>query len=105
MSKIDWYKLAQKQTYETLPTFIKKVRKAFPGYDTLPKDINEKSPKEYLSITKPLYANGIKAGILISYAAFHATSNTYSYSCNQAGCVRNCFYKAIMDTPEPLENI
>ena len=104
-NKTNWYKLAQKQTFETLPAFIKKVQKAFPGYELLKAETEYKTPEDSLAASLPLYKNGIKAGIIISYAAFNATSNTYHYSCNQAGVVRNCFYKAIMDTPEPLENI
>jgi hypothetical protein len=80
-----WYKEARKQTFETLPEFIKKVEKAFPGY------VKDEPP------TDKQYTNGIWVGILITFAAFHATSNTYRYSCNQAGAVRVCFYGAVFD--------
>jgi hypothetical protein len=101
---LDWYALARNQTFETLPDFIVSVRKEFPGYEV---NKNKKfgTWEDHMKSNKPLYINGIIAGVLISYAAFHATSNQYGYSCNQAGVVRNCFYKAVMDTPVSLDEI
>jgi hypothetical protein len=99
-----WYDLASEQTFESLPDFIGKVREEFPGYE-LAKGKTFATVDEEMAFNEPLYRNGIIAGVLISLAAFYATSNQYVYSCNQAGCVRNCFYKAIMDTPVPLDQI
>ena len=93
-----WYDLAVKQNFKTLPDFIKKVREAFPGYQPYPPETATKKEIEaFQKEQRVRYINGVFAGILISYAAFHATSNTYGYSCNQAGVVRNSFYRAIFD--------
>jgi hypothetical protein len=89
-----WYDLAAKQNFDTLTDFIQKVREEFPGYTELPegmtrdeffKNMTNEQQKAVIDEQKVRYINGIFAGILISYAAFHATSNTYGYSCNQAG--------------------
>lgn len=101
-----WYDEAGKQTFETLPEFIAKVRAEFTGYESLNKLLKdhklEKYSKEYFEVLespecKRVYQNGMIVGVLISYAAFHATAKAYGYSCNQAGVVRNAFYHAIMD--------
>lgn len=103
----EWYDLAGKQNYDTLPAFIKEVQAAFPGYEGLvePKEWTDEAREALYKEGQKRYVNGIIAGILISLAAFHATSNTYGYSCNQAGVVRNAFYKAVFDEKIPFKNI
>lgn len=102
-----WYDEAEKQTFDTLPEFIKKVQVEFPGYpskENAPADFSPQDPA-FFEAMKGRYKNGIVAGVLISLAAFHAASNTYGYSCNQAGVVRNIFYKAVFDEQTDFERI
>ena len=94
-----WYDEAGKQTFNTLPDFIMKVQDSFPGYPS--KDDAPISHDEM----KERYKNGIIGGVLISLAAFHATSHDYGYSCNQAGIVRNCFYNSVFDEHMDFKNL
>jgi hypothetical protein len=95
----EWYDEAGKQTFNTLPEFIKRVQDSFPGYPSI-----DDAPISHDEM-KQRYKNGIIAGILVSLAAFHATSHDYGYSCNQAGVVRNIFYKAVFDEQMDFERI
>lgn len=78
-----WYELAVKQTIESLPAFTEKVCNAFPGQ------------VPGMERDEEGYNNAMFAGILITLAAFHASSNKYTYFCNQTGVVRNGIYQAI----------
>lgn len=103
----EWYELAEKQKFDTLPAFIKEVQAEFPGYEGLvePAEWTDETREALHVEGQKRYVNMIIAGVLISLAAFHATSNTYGYSCNQAGVVRNAFYRAVFDEKMPFKNI
>jgi hypothetical protein len=92
---MDWYLEAEKQTIATLPTFIAKVRETFITYTDISnaKDNKQLTREE----SEKGYRNGMIVGILLSYASFNATANTYGFSCNQAGVVRNVLYGLVRD--------
>jgi hypothetical protein len=98
MSYEELLKEAEKMTFDKLTEFIARVRERYPDYSEL-KMRNNIPKEEYLKgdLAELGYMCGIHAGVLISLAAFHATSNKYAYSCNQAGTVRNIWYKAIFN--------
>ena len=63
VKKTDWYSKAEKQTFETLPDFIKSVEESFPGYEKMSVSDDFETGMKY-------YTNGIIGGLLISPAAF-----------------------------------
>jgi hypothetical protein len=95
-----WYGKATKQTLKTLSSFIDEVKQEFHTYD-----MHEGEYKFGDPLSNQLYQNCMIAGVLITLAAFHATSNTYGFSSNQAGVVRNVVYRAIFDEERDLNTL